>query len=160
LSRGALAEMRTLLLELRPTALLETSLRELLRQLAETVTGRKGVPVTVTVKGRCALPGNLHIALYRIAQEALNNVIKHARAGRVEVSLHCIPFADGGEEAVSVELCICDDGRGFDLDEIPPDCLGLGIMRERAQTAGASLEIDSRPGRGTQITVVWKGASQ
>jgi len=76
LSRGAMAEMRTLLLELRPTALAEASLDDLLRQLGEAVTGRTGVPVTMTVEGRCALPEDVHVALYRIAQEALNNVAK------------------------------------------------------------------------------------
>jgi signal transduction histidine kinase len=164
LSRGALAEMRTLLLELRPAALVEASLDDLLRQLGETVTGRKGVPVTVTVKGQCALPSNVHVALYRIAQEALNNVVKHAEASQVTVSLHRTPLtqrplqAEGmpaGQEG-NVELCISDDGRGFDPGCVPPDRLGLGIIRERTQAIGARLEIESRPGGGTKVVVTWK----
>jgi GAF domain-containing protein/HAMP domain-containing protein len=157
LSRGALAEMRTLLLELRPATLVEASLGDLLRQLGEAVIGRTGVPVTVTVEGGRAIPDDVHVALYRIAQEALNNVVKHAHASQVMVSLRRFPPASGGDREGTVELCINDDGRGFDPSYIPPDRLGLGIIRERAQTIGATLKIDSRPGRGTQVTAVWKG---
>jgi signal transduction histidine kinase len=163
MSRGALAEMRTLLLELRPAALAETSLEDLLRQLGEAVTGREGVPVTLEVEGLCELPADLHVALYRIAQEALNNVVKHAKASQVAVSLCCTPRVpspssrEGEGAGVKVELCIRDDGRGFDLDDVPPEHMGLGIMRERAEAAGAQLGIVSQTGRGTQVTVVWPG---
>jgi len=161
LSRGALAEMRTLLLELRPAALVEVSLGDLLGQLAEAITGRKDVCVTVTVEGQCALPADVHVAMYRIAQEALNNVVKHAHAGQVTVSLRCSPPLSspltGGMEVGDVELCISDDGRGFDPGDVPPDHLGLGIMHERAQAIGATLTVESRPGRGTRVIVVWKG---
>jgi len=157
LSRGALAEMRTLLLELRPATLVEASLGDLLRQLGVAVIGRTGVPVTVTVEGGRAIPDDVHVALYRIAQEALNNVVKHAHASQVMVSLRRFPPASGGDREGTVELCINDDGRGFDPSYIPPDRLGLGIIRERAQTIGATLKIDSRPGHGTQVTAVWKG---
>jgi signal transduction histidine kinase len=159
LSRGALAEMRTLLLELRPAALLEASPGDLLRQLGEAVTGRTGLPVTVTVEGSCVLPPDVHVALYRIAQEALNNVVKHAQASQVTVRLHCISPADGGEAGYA-ELQVRDDGRGFDPCRVPPDRLGLGIMRERAQAIGATLEIESQPGQGTRIAVAWKGEVQ
>jgi len=155
LTRGALAEMRTLLLELRPAALVEANLGDLLRQLAEAATGREGVTIVVTVEGERDLLPDVHIALYRIAQEALNNVVKHARANQVTVSLRC--FTSGG----TVELCISDDGRGFDSDCVPPDRLGLGIMRERAQAVGATLTVESQPGAGTKITAVWQdGAEQ
>ena len=93
LTRGALAEMRTLLLELRPSALVEANLGDLLRQLAESVSGRTGIPVTVVLAGcpPANLPDEVHIAFYRIAQEALNNVVKHARASRVDMTLRCVP---------------------------------------------------------------------
>jgi GAF domain-containing protein len=156
LSRGALAEMRTLLLELRPAALAEANLRDLLRQLGEAVMGRSGIPVSVSVELDCSLPPDVHVALYRIAQEALNNVVKHANARQVTVTLGC-PHPGGAADGDRViELCISDDGRGFDPSSIPPDRLGLGIIHERAQAIGASLQITSYPNQGTQIVVVWK----
>ncbi|MGD8794455.1 MAG: GAF domain-containing protein, partial [Anaerolineae bacterium] len=150
LSRGALAEMRTLLLELRPAALVETDLRHLLRQLGEATAGRTGLPVAVEAEEICPLPDDVHVALYRIAQEALNNTVKHARAGRVEICLRCLDGRTG------IELSVRDDGRGFDPAEIAPDRLGLGILRERAQAIGAKLEITSQPGEGTRVEVVWR----
>jgi ligand-binding sensor domain-containing protein/signal transduction histidine kinase len=161
-TRGVLAEMRTLLLELRPAALIETSLGDLLHQLAEATKGREGLSVTVTVNGRCLLPPDVHIALYRIVQEALNNVTKHARASQVSIDLRCTPPSSTESEGTGsrtgnrkVELYICDDGRGFDPSSIPPNCLGLGIMRERAEALGATFVIKSQPGQGTQIAIVW-----
>jgi len=153
LSRGALAEMRTLLLELRPKTLVEANLGDLLRQLAEAVMGRTGLPVTVTLDGRPKLPSDVHVALYRIAQETLNNVVKHAQASRVTIALHATRPSMGGQ---IVELHVTDDGRGFDPQHIPPDRLGLGIIRERAQAVGATLHVESRPGCGTQVVVVWE----
>lgn len=89
-------------------------------------------------------------------QEALNNVVKHAQASRVEVRLRCLDGDHPDLDLTRIELRIADDGRGFDPADVPPDRLGLGIIRERAQAIDASLEIESRPGRGTRITVVWK----
>ena len=149
LNRGALAEMRTLLLELRPSALVEAELADLLRQLAESVTGRARVPVALEVEGTGALPAEVKVALYRIGQEALNNVAKHAGASQATVSLRCQPG--------TVTLRIRDDGRGFDPASIAVESLGLGIMRERAEAIGARLAIESRVGQGTKVTVVWDG---
>jgi nitrate/nitrite-specific signal transduction histidine kinase len=148
LTRGALAEMRTLLLELRPAALTEAELSDLLRQLAEATTGRARVMVTVDVEGERSLPPDVKVALYRIAQEALNNVAKHAGASQATVSLRCGPDA--------VELQVSDDGHGFDLDKVPPEHLGLRIMRERAEVIDAKLEIESQAGQGTRVAVVWE----
>jgi signal transduction histidine kinase len=89
--------------------------------------------------------------LYRIAQEALNNVAKHAGANQATVRLCCEPER--------VELHITDDGRGFDVGSIPPDHLGVGIMRERAEAIGAILTIESQAGIGTEIAVAWTDAS-
>jgi signal transduction histidine kinase len=155
LTRGALAEMRTLLLELRPAALMETDLTELLRQLAAAMAGRAGAPVEVLAEGECLVPPEVHVALYRIAQEALNNVVKHARATRVEVSLRCTPMASGQSPDQRVELRIRDNGRGFDTDDVSPEHLGLGIMRERAQAIGAVLTVSSELGAGTEVSIIW-----
>ncbi|MDH4135840.1 MAG: GAF domain-containing sensor histidine kinase, partial [Anaerolineae bacterium] len=163
LTRGALAEMRTLLLELRPAALADAELGDLLRQLAESVTGRARVPVTVTVEGHRPLPVEVKVALYRIAQEALNNVAKHAGASQATVSLRCTPpFPPeiGGEQRGDVELRVSDDGRGFDSESIPPESLGLGIMRERAEAIGAMLTVESEIGHGTEVVVVWMDAQE
>ncbi len=149
LSRGALAEMRTLLLELRPAALTETRLEDLIRQLAEAASGREGLPVAVTTEGGGILPPDVHVAFYRIAQEALNNVAKHARASQATVLLQL-------SQAENALLRVQDDGRGFTAQDVRAGELGLGIMRERAEAIGADLVIESQPGKGTQVTVAWK----
>jgi len=148
LTRGALAEMRTLLLELRPSALDEAQLSDLLRQLGESITGRARVPVSVSSQGHCDVPSEVKVALYRIAQEALNNVAKHSGANEARINLRCSP------EGVRME--IADDGRGFDLARIPINHLGINIMRERAESAGATIEIDAAPGEGTRVTAIWR----
>jgi two-component system nitrate/nitrite sensor histidine kinase NarX len=152
LTRGAMAEMRTLLLELRPSRLTEVGMNDLLRQLTEAITGRTRVPITLEISGRCQLPPDVQIALYRITQEALYNVAKHAQASQATVSLRCLPK--------HVELTVSDNGHGFSLEGITPDHLGLGIMRERAEAIGALIEIRSQVGQGARVEVVWqaKGA--
>lgn len=155
LSRGALAEMRTLLLELRPTVLVEAKLGDLLRQLTEAVTGRKNIAATVTIENHCPLPSDVHVALYRIAQEALNNVVKHANAHQVTIVLRDFDEPLAGQNRKNIELQVADDGVGFDPAHIPPDHLGLGIIRERAQAIQAELTIQSEPGQGTKIKVIW-----
>jgi signal transduction histidine kinase/predicted hydrocarbon binding protein len=156
LNRGALAEMRTLLLELRPAALVEAKLRDLLRQLAESITGRARVSVVLDAEGECDLEAEVKVALYRIAQEALNNVAKHAGATQATITLHCLAAPSEGERPrAQVELVIRDDGKGFDPGGITPSSLGIGIMRERADAIGAALTIESQPGDGTQINVLW-----
>lgn len=139
LTRGALAEMRTLLLELRPQALLEADMGELLKQLVEAFAGRSRIPVTLEAGAGLELLPEVKVAYYRIVQEALNNITKHAGASRVSVSL--------AEEDGWLVLVVADDGKGFDPAGVPPTHLGLGIMQERAQQIGAELEIESGPGR-------------
>jgi len=151
LTRGAQAEMRILLLELRPDALVESSLSDLLNQLAQAATSRLMVPLTVEVSGACDLPVDVKVALYRIAQEALNNVVKHADPGYVNLSLSCA--------AGEVRLTVRDDGRGFDLTQTPRERLGLRGMRERADAIGAQLTVESAPGRGTTVTCDWHKAT-
>ena len=144
--RGALAEMRTLLLELRPSALTEIPLPDLLRQLCESLIGRARLPIQLRVDGARKVPPDLQICLYRITQEALNNVVKHAKATQALVTLQL------GEK---VTLSIVDNGSGFDPARVPPDHLGLKIMCERAEAIGADFSIYSEPGEGTQVFVSW-----
>lgn len=147
LTRGALAEMRTLLLELRPSALTEAKLEDLLRQLAEALQGRAQIDTTLNVNGTVALPEDVKTALFYIAQEALNNVAKHAGATHVTVSLASQPDR--------LDLSITDDGNGFDSREVESTSMGLSIMRERADSIGAALNITSRAGQGTKVVVSW-----
>ncbi|MBN1189211.1 MAG: PAS domain S-box protein [Dehalococcoidales bacterium] len=147
LTRGALAEMRTLLLELRPVALKDAELGDLLRQLSESINGRARIPVKVDIEGQNNLPPEVKTALYRIAQEALNNVAKHSSASQAHVSLHYL--------SDEVRISIQDDGKGFDAEDIQAQSLGVGIMKERAREIGARLDIESQPGQGTTVTARW-----
>jgi PAS domain S-box-containing protein len=147
LTRGALAEMRTLLLELRPATLTQTRLNDLIRQLCEAFIGRSRLPIKLSIEGDCTLPPEVQVAIYRIAQESLNNVFKYARATEVDVNL-CI-----SEDVVRFETC--DNGIGFDMSTVKPTSLGTRIMRERAEAIGAQLEITSQPGSGTCVDVTW-----
>ena len=160
LTRSALAEMRTLLLELRPEALTETELGDLLNQLTEAMGNRVRLPVSLKTEKFDLLPPDVQIALYRISQEALNNVAKHATASRAEVQLRPRSFTTLKNEPKStagLELRISDDGHGFDPDKISPGSFGLDIMQERAEAIGAELKIYSQIGRGTEIIVRWPG---
>ena len=147
LIRGALAEMRSLLLELRPGASTDQSLSQLLNTLAEATRARSNMAVSLSIEGDRELPADVTMTLYRIAQEALNNVVKHAEATRVDIMLLNQPDR--------VALHIRDDGRGFDPQAIPAGHMGISIMAERAQKIGADLQIQSQPGRGTEVSVTW-----
>jgi PAS domain S-box-containing protein len=152
LTRGALAEMRMLLLELRPTALTEVGLVDLLRQLTEAAAGRGGFPVSYKVDGKCTVPPDVQVALYRVAQEALNNVLKHSGASEAAVHLLC--------QADSALLSISDNGAGFDPETVSPKHLGLRIMQERAAGVGAAVKVTSSEGHGTEIAVAWPEATR
>ncbi len=152
LTRGALAEMRGLLAELRPAVLTGTELGDLLRQLGNALTGRTNVPASVTVVGQGSLPPDVQVALYRLCREALNNVAKHAMASQVNIHLQYAPGA--------VELHIRDDGRGFDMQRASAGHSGLSMMRERAEAIGAVLSVVSEPGCGTTVTVRWAEAPE
>jgi signal transduction histidine kinase len=158
LTRGALAEMRTLLFELRPATLVEAPLEELLRQLCEAITGRARVPVTLNISGRVKLPTEVKIAFYRIAQEALNNIAKHSGARKAIIELKANEDEQLG--IIVAGISITDDGRGFDPAKVTSEHFGVGIMRERAETIGAKLTVRSIAGDGTSIEVEWVGSKQ
>jgi two-component system nitrate/nitrite sensor histidine kinase NarX len=151
LTRGALAEMRTLLRELRPQTIADTDLGTLVTQLTEGLAARHDIPAEIRAEVNGDLPPDVHIALYRIAQEAMNNVAKHANASSLVVDLT-------GDDGV-VHLSIADDGYGFDAAEVSSDHMGLDIMEERASGIGANLTVTSEPDAGTTVDVSWSDPS-
>jgi signal transduction histidine kinase len=142
-----MAEMRALLAELRPSTLTDSDLGDLLRQLGNALEGRTNLSVAVTVSGEFILPPNVQIAFYRVCQEALSNIAKHAKASKVEIDLK-------QDEAV-IALRVRDDGKGFDTEQIFSGHYGLGMMRERADAVGALLTVSSQPGYGTELMIHW-----
>ena len=148
LTRGALAEMRTLLLEMRPESLERADIKSLLTQLADAFIGRVRVPVSLVILGDCELTHEVKLVFYRVAQEALNNIAKHSGARQVDLHIEC--------QSGQMNLIIKDDGLGFNPDTITPNHLGIAIMRERANSIGASLKIESQAGQGTTVELDWR----
>lgn len=147
LAQGALAEMRTLLLELRPSTLIDATFADLIRQLAEIFATRTGIVFSIKIHHQAPLPPHVQVVFYRVVQESFNNISRHASASQVEVN-----FNSDGEQ---VELTIRDNGGGFDPTRIAPGHLGLSIMRDRIQSIGATLETTSQLQQGTFIKAVW-----
>ncbi len=146
LQREALAEMRALIFELRPGNLENDGLLPALRTHTAALQGRLGLPVVVTSELTDRLPLEIEEVLYRIAQEALHNVVKHAGARQVELAIDL--------RGADVVLRIRDDGKGFDATAVPEGHLGLTGMRARADKIGATYTVTSRAGEGTTVEVV------
>jgi signal transduction histidine kinase len=145
LSEGALAEVRDLIFELRPGALREEGLAAALRKHAAALSAREGLRIEVQApERRVEIDPSTEEHLYRLAQEALHNVVKHAGATRVRV--HLKAEADGG-----LVLEIEDNGRGFDPVNVPAGHLGLRTMADRVEQIGGILQIQSAPGGGTTV---------
>jgi PAS domain S-box-containing protein len=146
MAREAMYDMRLLVFELRPVMLETEGLVSALRTRLAAVEGRSGLKTEVRVEGERRLPIALEQELYRIAQEALNNVVKHAQAKEVDV---IIKYDD---KSVSLEMI--DDGQGFDI-EVASQSGGLGLrgMQERVKQLGGSLGIESASGKGTRLTI-------
>jgi signal transduction histidine kinase len=145
LAEMGLAEMRALIFELRPEALEQDGLVVSFERQVAAVQARHGLAVRTAFAAEPDVPLALKEAMYRIGQEALQNVAKHARASVVDLTLEL----DGGELVLSV----ADDGRGFDPDGRFPGHLGLRSMHERAAAVGGVLELASAPGQGTRLRV-------
>ena len=158
LAEAALTEMRALIFELRPETLEVEGLLAALTRHAESLQARHGLQVDTQFDGEPDLPLAAKEALYRVAQEALHNVIKHAAASRVSLSLY--------REQDALLLIVADDGCGFDhgsgggpngagreYGRSFPGHLGLRSMRERAEGIGASFSVRSAPGQGAQVEV-------
>jgi PAS domain S-box-containing protein len=146
LQRDALAEMRALIFELRPGNIEEHGLIQALRTHSASLSGRIGLPVVVEADLPARPPIEVEETLYRIAQEALHNVVKHAGARQVRLEV--------GRVKQGVRLRVVDDGRGFDPDAVPDGHLGLAGMRSRAERLGGRLTVTSAHGAGTTIEVV------
>ena len=147
LTRAALAEMRSLLVELRPQALLKADLGDLIRQLALGFAGHTRAEVNVEISGKAILAADVQTTFFRIAQETLHNIIKHAHASRVSIQFDLDPQ--------HAWLRVEDNGRGFDPDQLNAQRFGLRIMQERAALGGTQLELDSQPGSGTRVSLKW-----
>ena len=152
LAQANIQDIRRLIHDLRPAALDELGLVPALREYVARHQEEHGLEVALALpEGGERLPAPLETALFRIVQEALANVAKHARARRVEVAMT--------RERRGVTLRVADDGRGFDPQAPRPGThLGLWSMRERVEQLGGQFEIESAPERGTKLTITIPGA--
>jgi len=147
LNSTALMEMRILLYGLRPSDFKNENLGNLLKALLKTLDTRSRIPIELKIDGEYKFPPKIEFGYYRIAQEALNNIIKHSNATKASLILKTYPE--------SIYMNISDNGRGFYYNKINSTSLGLTIIRERAKLIGASIDIESIPGKGTRITVIY-----
>jgi signal transduction histidine kinase len=147
LSQNALAEMRTLIQELRPRSVVENGLTSAVRDHVAHREAEDGLRVEVVVRSDRVLPEATTAALYRVVQEALNNVVKHAKSGQATVTLDL--------DADPMTLSIEDHGVGFEPAAIRGEIghVGLSSMEERVRSLGGVLTIDSGPGAGTRVTI-------
>jgi len=143
LADAALIEMRALIFELRPESLETEGLVTALTKQAAALHARQGIIVQLELGKEPDVPLKVKQDLFRIAQEALHNTVKHARASQVELRM------DQAGGLVTVE--VCDNGKGFDTTTSFPGHLGLHSMRERVKSLGGELMIESAPGQGTCI---------
>jgi signal transduction histidine kinase len=143
LAEAGLAEMRALIFELRPESLeIEGLVAALDKQVAATA-ARYGIEVTADLSDEPEMSLAQKEIFYRIGQEALHNVVKHARASKASVRL----ARDNG----SFVLEVADNGVGFETGHSFPGHMGLVSMSERAQSIGAELQVESAPGKGTKV---------
>jgi PAS domain S-box-containing protein len=157
LTQSALAGLRALLLELRPGTLEHVPLSDALQKLGAAISLRAAVPIVVDVEGEVdgvagaepLLPAAVKVAFYRVAQEALMNAAKHAKAHSIRLRLRT-------QGKRRLELEIADDGRGFHPRTVPAGHFGLAIMHERAQGVDAQVQVRSQVGQGTTVVMTWR----
>jgi len=145
LAEAALADMRSLILELQPESLEREGLVAALTKRVDAIRGRYGIDVRTDLPDEPPVPLDTKQDLYRIGQEALHNLVKHSRAKHASLRLRV------DRDALTME--VADDGEGFDPSRSYPGHFGLPSMRERAQLRGGELQIESRPGEGTTVRV-------
>jgi signal transduction histidine kinase len=144
--RSGAREARRAIQALRATPLEDLGLAEALRQLCDRMAERTGIAFDCSIEPVGALDPLTEQAVYRVAETALANVEQHAGAPAVRVAL--VALSEGG-----VRLEVCDDGAGFDPENVPGDRYGLAGMAERAELIGATLRVASQPGRGTTVVL-------
>jgi len=149
ITKRLLEETRRLILDLRPMALEDLGLVPAIRWYAETHLQQQGVTTAIELdQPAVRLPPHMEVALFRIAQEAINNIAKHAEAQRATIRLF---FRDS-----AVRIAVADDGRGFDVDRVlasAGESVGLMGMQERTRLLSGRFDIRSEEGKGTQVTV-------
>ncbi len=146
LQREALAEMRSLIFELRPGSLERDGLEQALRTHAAALESRVGLSILVETELPDTLSLEIQENLYRIATEALHNVVKHAAANQVHLRVD--------QRRDTLRLSVKDDGRGFGAARMSEANLGVAGMRARAERLGGTLTISSRPGAGTTVEAI------
>jgi signal transduction histidine kinase len=145
-AQESLADMRLLIHELKPPILEKEGLVSALQNRLNAVENRASINSNIKSNLTSRLPADVEEGLYQIAREALNNIIKHARAKTISIFL--------GRETDAVSMEVSDDGIGFVLENTGrTGCLGLANMQERARSHGWKLIIDSSPGKGTRVRV-------
>jgi signal transduction histidine kinase len=145
LAEAGLAEMRALIFELRPEVLEKEGLVAAMRKQVEALEVRHKLKADFEGEGEPSLSFSHKQTLYRITQEALHNIVKHAKAKHVSVALK--------ESENHINLTIKDDGIGFEVNQNFSERLGLKSMRERTESLGGRFEIVSQPGQGTTILI-------
>jgi signal transduction histidine kinase len=145
-ANSALKEMRTLIFELRPANLEQEGLAMVLSKHAKLIGDRHNINVRVEIKGQGRLPLHIEKALFRVAQEALNNIVKHAKATEATIVL--------STQEETAYLKIKDNGVGLSEGVVKPNTLGLTSMRERVEQLGGTFQIGPNPsGQGAQVVV-------
>ena len=145
LAREAMEELRSVIVHLRPAALETQGLAVALAKHVDVLRRSHGREIALEVSGDAPVPAAVEADIFRIAQEALHNALRHAGAATIAVRLRCEPGR--------VALTVADDGSGFDPGAVRSRSLGLTTMAERARAAGATLAIDSVPGAGTTVAL-------
>jgi signal transduction histidine kinase len=155
LAREAMEELRSVIVHLRPAALESHGLAEALARHVEVLRRAHARDIALTVEGSAPVAAAIEGDVFRIAQEALHNALRHAGpAAAIAVTLRCEPGR--------VELVVRDDGAGFEpaAPGLRSGSLGLTTMAERARAAGGTLAIESAPGAGTSVRLVARSAAE
>lgn len=164
LSKDALVEMRSLLFELKPNTLLSVELEALIQQLVDAFKAHTRMTVDYEIQSiPCNVPADVKFTFYRVVQESLRNIVKHGHASKVKITLNSSMnkkyppkrMIDCESTDTQISVVIEDDGVGFYNDNLNGDHYGMRIMHDRATEIGAIFNIESEPGHGTRVSLIW-----